>query len=93
MISSKCGGSPNSSVAHIEDHVEEVDDLQKTMLKLFNKLAEDFVTTIDTIKGEMIEINTQVSLTMRAVENHTPGQAHVRLNKLKILKPKAVEGN
>ena len=32
----------------------------------------------------MAEISTLVSLTRRMVENHTPNQAHVGLNKLKI---------
>ena len=39
------------------------------------------------------EMSTRVSLTRRVVENHTPSQAHVGLNKLKIQKHKPLNGN
>ena len=48
---------------------------------------------LNTIMAEMIKMSTRVSLTRRVVENHTPSQAHVWLNKLKIQKHKPLNGN
>ena len=48
---------------------------------------------LSAIMAEMTEMSTRVSLTRRVVENHTPSQAHVRLNKLKIQKHKPLNGN
>ena len=76
-------------VAHMEGRVKELGGLQKTMLKLFNELVDEFRTMIDGIRGEMAETNTQVSLTMRDIENHTPSQAYVGLYKLKNPNSKA----
>ena len=47
-------GSTESSIAHMEGRVEELDITQRTMLKHFSKL-----TTIEAIKGEMAEMNTR----------------------------------
>ena len=46
---------------------------------------------LNAIMAEMTELST--SLTRRVVENHTPSQAHVGLNKLKIQKHKPLNGN
>ena len=48
---------------------------------------------LNAIMAEMTEMSTRVSLTRRVVENHTPSQAHVGLNKLKIQKHKPLNGN
>ena len=48
---------------------------------------------LNAIMAEMTEMSTKVSLTRRVVENHTPNQAHVGLNKLKIQKHKPLNGN
>ena len=41
----------------------------------------------------MVEMSTRVRLTKRVVENHTPSQVHVGLNKLKIQEHKPLNGN
>ena len=48
---------------------------------------------LNAIMAEMTEMSTRVSLTRRAVENHTRSQAHVGLNKLKIQKHKHLNGH
>ena len=45
----------------------------------------------NAIMAEMTEMSTRVSLTRRVVENHTPSQAHVGLNKLKIQKTRTLK--
>ena len=48
---------------------------------------------LNAIMAEMTEMSTRVSMIRRVVENHTPSQAHVGLNKLKIQKHKPLNGN
>ena len=72
--SSRPVGSLDNSVAHKEGRGKELDKLQKTMMMLFNELANEFRTTVDYIKGEMADMNTRMSMTMRVVENLTQGK-------------------
>lgn len=58
MSSLECVGNLESSVAHMEGHVEEQNGSQKTMMNLFNKMVDEFITTIDAIRGEMTEMYT-----------------------------------
>jgi len=87
------GDSSTSSVAHMEERVEELDSSHKVMLKLFNDLTDDFRTTVEAIRAEMAEMKTQGNLTMRAVGNQTPNQTLAMPNKFKIPEPKAFSGN
>ena len=76
-------GSPDSSITHHkEGRGEEFNQLENTMMKLFNELADEFKTTIDGIKGDMAEMNTWIGVTMKAVENVISGQTHTGANKL-----------
>ena len=86
--STRPASSPDSSVAHKEGRGEEFDELQNTMIKLFNGLADEFRTTIDAIQEKMAEMNTRIGVTMKAVENVTAGQTHTGSNKLKFLDPR-----
>lgn len=63
----------------MEEHVNELDSSQKTMLELFSDLPDDLRVTIETIKAEM---KIQVNLTMRAVGNKIPNQAFIVPSKL-----------
>ena len=54
--SSRSAGSPDSSVAHKEGRGEEFNELQNTMMKLFNGLVDEFRTTIDAIQEKMVEM-------------------------------------
>ncbi|XP_038886935.1 uncharacterized protein LOC120077114 [Benincasa hispida] len=58
-VSYKRGDSSMSSATHMEECVEELDSLQKNILKLFNDLTDDFRATIDAIKAEMAEMKSQ----------------------------------
>ena len=49
MSSSRSAGSPDSSVAHTEGRGKEFDELQNTIIKLFNGLTNEFRTTIGVI--------------------------------------------
>ena len=66
-ISSRPTRSPNSSIAHKEGRGEEFDVLQNTMMSLFNGLADEFRTTIDVIQEKMVDMNTRIGVTMKAV--------------------------
>ena len=91
--SSRPAGSPDSSVAHKEGRGEEFNELQNTMMKLFNGLADKFRTTIDVIQEKMAEMNTRIGVTMKAVENVTTGKTHTGPNKLKFPDPRPFKGN
>ena len=58
--SSRPADSPDSSVAHKEGRGKEFDELQNTMMKLFNGLADKFRTTIDAIQEKMTKMNTRI---------------------------------
>ena len=73
--SSRPASSPDSSIAHKEGRGEEFDELQNTMLKLFNGLADESRTTIDAIQEKMAEMNTRIRVTMKAMRT-------IRLGKL-----------
>ena len=90
---SRPAGSPNSSIAYKEGHSEEFDELQNTMMKLFNGLADEFKITIDAVQEKMVEMNTRIGVTMKAVENVTSGQTQTRPNKLKFRDPRAFKEN
>ncbi|TYK03491.1 uncharacterized protein E5676_scaffold121G001100 [Cucumis melo var. makuwa] len=77
----------------MEECVEELNCSQKTMLKLFSDLSDDFRATIETIKVKMVEIKIQVKLTMRAMGNQTPNQVCNVSSRLKIPEPKAFSRN
>ena len=64
--SSRPAGSPDSSIAHKEGRGEEFDELQNTMLKLFNGLADKFRATIDAIPEKIADMNTRIGVTMKA---------------------------
>ena len=93
MGSFEHGSNSSSSVAYLEECVEELDCSQKTMLKLFSDLSDDFRGTIETIKVEMDEMKVQVNLMIQAVGNQTPNQAYSVSCKFKISEPKAFNGN
>ena len=65
----ECGSSSSSSIAHMEECVKELDCSQKTMLKLFSDLSDDFRATIETIKVETVEMKMQINLMKQAVGN------------------------
>ncbi|TYK02288.1 uncharacterized protein E5676_scaffold18G00960 [Cucumis melo var. makuwa] len=87
------GSSSLSSVAHMEERIEELDYSQKTMLKLFSDLSNDFIAMIETIKTKMADMKMQVNLTMRVVGNQTPNQVCNISSRVKIPKPKAFNRN
>ena len=62
-------------------------------MSLFNELADEFKTTIDTIQEKMADMNTQIGVTMKAVENVTAGQTHTGSNKLKFPDPRPFKRN
>ena len=41
------------------------------MMKLINGVADEISTTVDAIQEKMVEMNTQIGVTMKAVENVT----------------------
>ena len=59
-INSRPFGSLDSSVAHKEGRGEEIDVLQNTMMSLFNRLADEFRTTINAIQEKMADMNTRL---------------------------------
>ena len=65
------------------------------VIQMVNVIIRSFSRSLllSAIMAEMTEMSTRVSLTRRVVENHTPSQAHVGLNKLKIQKHKPLNGN
>ena len=66
--------SPDSSIAHKEGCGEEFNVLQNTMMSLFNRLADEFRTTIDAIQEKMADMNTRIGVKMKAVENVMAGK-------------------
>ena len=91
--SSRPAGSLDSSITHKEASGKEFNELQNTMMKLFNELADEFKTTIDVIKEKMDKMNIRIGVTMKVVENVTSGQTHTRPNKLKFPNPRPFKGN
>lgn len=93
-VSFELENSSSNSVAHMEEHVKELDYSHKTMLKLFSDLSDDFrATIVETIKTKMVEMKVQVNLTMWALANQISNEACIASWKFKILKPKAFNGN
>ncbi|KAA0035958.1 uncharacterized protein E5676_scaffold349G00580 [Cucumis melo var. makuwa] len=66
------GDSSSSFAVHMEERVSELDCSQKTLLEMINGMSEDFRTTLDVVRNEIVDVNTRLSLTMRAMANQVP---------------------
>ncbi|TYK22097.1 reverse transcriptase [Cucumis melo var. makuwa] len=65
------GDSSTSSVAHIEERVQELDSSQKTLLEMINSMSEDFRATLNVVRNEIADVNARLSLTIReGLENY-----------------------
>ncbi|KAA0055009.1 uncharacterized protein E6C27_scaffold43052G001620 [Cucumis melo var. makuwa] len=82
------GDSSSSFVAHMEGRVNELDNYQKTLLEMINGLSEDFRATLDVVRSEIADVNTRLSLTMRAMTNQAPVGGAVPVTKVKVPEPK-----
>ena len=61
------GDSSPSSVAHVEERVNELDSSQKMLLKMINGMLEE--ATLDVVRNEIIDVNMKLNLIMRAMKN------------------------
>ncbi|KAA0047605.1 Endo-1,4-beta-xylanase A [Cucumis melo var. makuwa] len=66
------GDSSSGFVAHMEGRVNVLDSSQKTLLEMINSMLEDFQATLDVVRSEIADVNTRLSLTMRAMANQAP---------------------
>ncbi|KAA0050696.1 9-cis-epoxycarotenoid dioxygenase NCED6 [Cucumis melo var. makuwa] len=66
------GDSSSGFAAHKEERVNELDSSQKTLLEMINNMSEDFRATLDVVRNEIADVNTRLSLTMRAIANQVP---------------------
>ncbi|KAA0053838.1 uncharacterized protein E6C27_scaffold135G002280 [Cucumis melo var. makuwa] len=82
------GDSSSGFVAHMEGRVNELDNSQKTLLEMINGMSEDFRATLDVVRSEIADVNTRLSLTMRAMANQAPVGGAVPVTKVKVPKPK-----
>ncbi|KAA0026251.1 uncharacterized protein E5676_scaffold343G00260 [Cucumis melo var. makuwa] len=76
------GDSSSSFAIYMEERVSELDSSQKTLLEMINGMSEDFRATLDIVKNEIADVNTRLSLTMRAMANQVP------VTKVKVPEPK-----
>ncbi|KAA0039097.1 uncharacterized protein E5676_scaffold2047G00180 [Cucumis melo var. makuwa] len=67
----------------IHELLARVDTLEMT-----NDMSEDFGATLDVVRNEIVDVNTRLNFTMRAMENHAPAGGAISVSKVKILKPK-----
>ncbi|KAA0033331.1 uncharacterized protein E6C27_scaffold845G001500 [Cucumis melo var. makuwa] len=80
--------SSSGFAAHMEERVNELDSSQKTLLEMINDMSEDFRATLDVVRNEIADVNTRLSLTMRAMANQVPVGGAVPVTKVKIPEPK-----
>ncbi|TYK27640.1 senescence-specific cysteine protease sag39 [Cucumis melo var. makuwa] len=86
------GDSSSGFIAHMEGRVNEVDNSQKTLLEMINGMSEDFRATFDVVRNEITDVNTRLSLTMRAMANQIPVGGAVPVTRVKVPKPKPFYG-
>ena len=82
------GDSSSGSVARMEERVMELDNSQKDIIEMINGMSEDFRATLDVVRNEIVEVNTKVNLTMRALANQAPAGGAMAVGKIKIPEPK-----
>ncbi|KAA0038414.1 uncharacterized protein E6C27_scaffold270G003130 [Cucumis melo var. makuwa] len=82
------GDSSSGFAAHMEERVSELDNSQKTLLEMINGMSEDFRATLDVVRNEVADVNTRLSLTMRAMANQVPVGGAVPVTKVKVSEPK-----
>ena len=75
------------NVEHLEEHVNELHSSQKTLLEMINDMSEDFRATLDVIRNEIIDVNTRLNLTMRAIANQAPVEGAIFVGKVKFWNP------
>ncbi|TYK22735.1 uncharacterized protein E5676_scaffold1163G00650 [Cucumis melo var. makuwa] len=86
------GDSSSGFVAHMEERVNELNSSQKTLLEMINGMSEDFRTTLDVVRNEIADVNTRLSLTMRAMANQVLVGGAVPVTKVKVPEPKLLYG-
>ena len=67
----KRGDSSTSSVAHIEEHLFELDSFQKTIMEMINDMSEDFWVSLDIVRNKITDVNMRVNLTIASNGNPT----------------------
>ncbi|KAA0055658.1 senescence-specific cysteine protease sag39 [Cucumis melo var. makuwa] len=72
----------------MEERVSELDSSQKTLLEIINGMLEDFRATLNVVRNEIADVNTRLSLTMRAMANQVPVGGTVPVTKVKVPEPK-----
>ncbi|TYK27683.1 uncharacterized protein E5676_scaffold225G00120 [Cucumis melo var. makuwa] len=82
------GDSSSGFAVHMEERVSELDSSQKTLLEMINGMSEDFRVTLDVVRNEIADVNTRLSLTMRAMANQVPVGGAVPVTKVKVPEPK-----
>ncbi|TYK09914.1 uncharacterized protein E5676_scaffold16G00270 [Cucumis melo var. makuwa] len=82
------GDSSSGFAAHMEERVSELDSSQKTLLEIINGMLEDFRATLNVVRNEIADVNTRLSLTMRAMANQVPVGGTVPVTKVKVPEPK-----
>ncbi|TYK19785.1 senescence-specific cysteine protease sag39 [Cucumis melo var. makuwa] len=82
------GDSSSGFTAHMEERVNELDSSQKTLLEMINGMSEDFRATLDVVRNEIADVNTRLSLTMRAMANQVLVGGTVPVTKVKVPEPK-----
>ncbi|KAA0043569.1 senescence-specific cysteine protease sag39 [Cucumis melo var. makuwa] len=55
-------------------------------------MSEDFRATLDVVRNEIADVNTRLSLTMRAMANQVPVGGTVPVTKVKVPEPKPFYG-
>ncbi|KAA0061261.1 senescence-specific cysteine protease sag39 [Cucumis melo var. makuwa] len=78
----------SGSVAHIKEHVNELDNSQKIHLEMINDMLEDFRATLDIVRNEIEDVNTRLSLLMRGMANQAPVGGAIPVSGVNILKLK-----
>ncbi|TYK07966.1 uncharacterized protein E5676_scaffold265G00940 [Cucumis melo var. makuwa] len=73
--------SSSGFVAQMEGRVNELDSSEKTLLDMINGMSEDFRATLDVVKNGIADVNTKLSLTMRAMANQVSIEGAVPVTK------------
>ncbi|KAA0046481.1 uncharacterized protein E5676_scaffold1251G00300 [Cucumis melo var. makuwa] len=87
-VNYELGDSSSGFVADMKERVNELDSSQKTLLEMINGMSEDFQATIDVVRNEIADVNTRLSLTMRAMANQVSIGGTVPVTKVKVSEPK-----
>ncbi|KAA0062696.1 uncharacterized protein E5676_scaffold132G00060 [Cucumis melo var. makuwa] len=80
------------TLEHLEEHVNELHSSQKTLLEMINDMSEDFRATLDVVRNEIIDVNTRLNLTMRAIANQAPVEGAIFVGKVKFWNPSPFVG-